>query len=90
MSWFKIIKVDPYEDEDEDTTPKRGNENKKIVEDLDMFQTQHYEKYGTPDQNQALEALISAVSNGDVSNLRNRFPFAHLVFDEAGLLGDLE
>ena len=78
--------VDPYEDK----TPKRGNKNKKIIEELDDFQTQHYEQYGTSEQNQALQEFISAVSNGDVSNLRNRFPFAHLVFDEAGLLGDLE
>ena len=80
--------VDPYEDENR--TTKRGNENKKIVEELDAFQTQHYEKYGTSEQNQYLRQLISAVSNGDVSNLRSRFPFAHLVFDEAGLLGDLK
>jgi len=80
--------VDPFEDENK--TTKRGNENKKIVEELDEFQTQNYEQYGTPEQNQDLGEFISAVSNGDVSNLRSRFPFAHLVFDEAGLLGDLE
>jgi len=78
--------VDPYEDK----TPKRGNKNKKIVARLNSFQNQHYEQYGTPEENQDLHEFISAVSNGDVSNLRNRFPFAHLVFDEAGLLGDLE
>ena len=78
--------VDPYEDK----TPKRGNENKKIVEKLDAFQTQNYEQYGTSEQNQALEELTSAVSNGDVTNLKNRFPEAHLIFDEAGLLSDLE
>ncbi len=84
------LKENFYVDPHEDTTPKRGNENKKIVEELDAFQTQHYEQYGTPEQNQRLEAFTSVVSNGDVSNLRSRFPFAHLVFDEAGLLGDLE
>lgn len=79
--------VDPYEDK----TPKRGNENKKIVEKLDDFQTQHYENpFTSPETNQALEELTSAVSNGDVNNLKNRFPEAHLIFDEAGLLSDLE
>ena len=79
--------VDPYEDK----TPKRGNENKKIIERLDDFQTQHYENpFTSPETNQALEELTSAVSNGDVTNLKNRFPEAHLIFDEAGLLSDLE
>ena len=79
--------VDPYEDK----TPKRGNENKKIVEKLDDFQTQHYENpFTSPETNQALEELTSAVSNGDVNNLKNRFPEAHLIFDEAGLLSDLD
>jgi len=83
------LKENFYVDPHEDTTPKRGNENKKIVEKLDAFYYQYYEKYGTYEENHDLQKLISAVSNDDVSNLRNRFPFAHLVFDEAGLLGDL-
>ena len=81
--------VDPY-DEEQNNKPKRGNKNKKIIEELDDFQTQHYEQYGTSEDNQDLEEFISAISNGDVSNLKRRFPFAHLVFEEAGLLGDLE
>ena len=79
--------------EEEDSAPQLeyGNKNQKTFEDLENFQGQYYENEWTDYRtNRELSALMAAVSRGDTDNLEEEFPEAYLIFDEAGLLSDLE
>mgnify|MGYP003121449112 CR=1 FL=1 len=68
-----------------------GDKNQKTVEALEDFQGQHYENEWTDYRtNRELSAFMAAVSRGDTDNLESDFPEAYLIFNEAGLLNDLE
>lgn len=79
--------------EEEDSAPQLeyGNKNQKTLEALEDFQGQYYENEWTDYRtNRELSALMAAVSRGDTDNLEGEFPEAYLIFNEAGLLNELE
>ena len=84
-------KRDAEEEEDSGPQLEYGDKNQKTLEALEDFQGQHYENEWTDYRtNRELSALMAAVSRGDTDNLEGEFPEAYLIFNEAGLLNELE
>ena len=81
------------EEEEEDPVPqlKYGNKNQETLQTLEDFQGQYYENEFTDYRtNREMSAFMAAVSRGDTDNLERDYPEAYLIFNEAGLLNDLE
>lgn len=81
------------EEEEEDPVPqlKYGNKNQETLQALEDFQSQYYENEFTDYRtNREMSAFMAAVSRGDTDNLERDYPEAYLIFNEAGLLNDLE
>lgn len=80
-------------DEEEDPVPqlKYGNKNQETLQTLEDFQGQYYENEFTDYRtNREMSAFMAAVSRGDTDNLERDYPEAYLIFNEAGLLNNLE
>lgn len=86
ISVYTELKDD--EDDDGYTSPKRGNKNAQVVSLMDDFTDQYYENPFTDyKDSRELSAFKAGISNGEsLEDLQNKYPFAHLVFDSAGLL----